>query len=700
MAAKCNLLRGLTQNGTFFMFSEYAENLTKSYVQENQYRVIPSKYAMLNLNFGGKTAKTVGEIFQNYYENACSCFRKKDSTLLMHKELANELLWKTLEHYGFVTIGSSDNNTYLNELHYVGDIKLTPYEEIDGVGYNELWCYIDNAAHATRYHTTYPSNQNQSVQFEGVDGYISGYDSTTYPTANADLSGQIGTDYIDDPEEGLYYMEDVQEKAIIPYIFSNTGNDGITIQSENTDEDVQKEFTFNTVVVFFDVYDSNSDTLYRNIPLGIYFTGIPKGSTLTNEVIKVVSDETLYNQGTSYGLRINTKFVCTPQTTGVNVLKISSLTGEEADRYCVLLSSIADSQQIMEKMVGNQAGFQQSLKNHLALFANYRANVPYIRIVAGVKHWFVNGKDMGAMDDNEKINNIINIDPYNNIHFSNARGSKEWLTYNDFDDVVVSAKTGSLETDSFNVVNPTLNKQVASIGIDGITNLYGLNVYNAATQNYDEIFSVIRSTIRHDETINIKFLINGDSPDIIIETDDWTKITRITRGGQIIIFNYLTPGDKITVVKWMGNRNLTPLLLNYEYVDNGVNSYYEFINYTTLWIPSNVTSMEGIIRTQLGLTTAPARILQNKILNFNYVYAPRYNYTTETHLFISFNDLNNNVFGNNFPDDTDKYGTGSFVLDPNIQIRYPESDANVYTELPIFEARRGCKDIYIQKNFQ
>ena len=79
MAAKCNLLRGLTQNGTFFMFSEYAENLTKSYVQENQYRVIPSKYAMLNLNYGGKTAKSVGEIFQNYYENACSCFRKQNA---------------------------------------------------------------------------------------------------------------------------------------------------------------------------------------------------------------------------------------------------------------------------------------------------------------------------------------------------------------------------------------------------------------------------------------------------------------------------------------------------------------------------------------------------------------------------------------------------------------------------------------------
>lgn len=700
MAAKCNLLRGLTQNGTFYMFSEYAENLTKSYVQENQYRVIPSKYAILNLNYTDKTAKTVGEIFQNYYENACSCFRKQDATVLTHKELANELLWKTLYKYGFITIGSADNNTFINELYYVGEIKLTPFEEIEGVGYNELWCYIDNDAHATRYHTTYPANQNRSVQFEGVDGYISGYDSTTYPTANADLSGQIGEDYIDDSGNGIYYMDDVQEKAIVPYIFSSSNTDGLIIQSENTAEEVQKEFTFNTVIVFFDVYDANSDTIYQNIPLGIYFTGTPNGGSLTNEVIKVVSDETTYNQGTSYGLRINTKFVCTPQTTDINILKVSGLTGEEADRYCALLSSIADSQKLMEKVVTDQAGFQQSIKNHLALFANYRANVPYIRVIAGVRHWFVNGKDMGAMDDNEKINNIINIDSYDNIHFTNSRGDKDWLTYNDFDDVVIASKTGSLETESFNVVNPQLNKQVASIDINGATNLFGLNVYNASTQQYEEILSFIRSTIRHDETINIKFLLDGDSEDITIETEDWTRINRIERGGQRIIYNYLTGGDKITVVKWSGNHNLTPILLNYEYVENGSNSYYDFISYTTLWIPNATTQMEAILRTQLGVTQVPTKILQNKIKDFNYVYAPRYNYTNESHLFISFNDLNNKVFGGNyFPDDTSKYGDDYFALDSSIQIQYPESDNKVYTSLPIFEARRGCKDIYIQKNF-
>ena len=700
MAAKCNLLRGLTQNGTFFMFSEYAENLTKSYVQENQYRVIPSKYAMLNLNYGGKTAKSVGEIFQNYYENACSCFRKQNTGVLTHKELANELLWKTLYKYGFITTGSADNSTFINELHYVGDIRLTPFEEIDGVGYNELWCYIDNDVHATHYHTTYPSNQNQSVQFEGVGDYISGYDSTTYPTANADLSGQIGETYIDDSGNGVYYMDDVQEKAIIPYIFSGMNNDGIATQSLNTSEEVQKEFTFNTVIVFFDVYDSNSDILYSNIPMGMYFTGVPAGSTLTNEIIKVVSDETLYNQGTSYGLRINTKFVCTPQTTGVNILKISGLTGEEADRYCALLSSIADSQQLMEKMVADQANFNQSIKNHLSLFANYRANVPYIRVIAGVRHWFVNGKDMGAVDNSEKINSVINIDSYNNIHFTNSKGTKEWMTYNDFDDIVISSKTCSIEAEALDVVNPQLNKQVVSTGADGSTNLFGLNVYNASTQQYDEIFSLIRSTIRHDETINIKFLINGDSPDITIDTDDWTKINRIEREGQRIIYNYLTAGDKITVVKWMGNRNLTPLLLNYEYVDNGANSYYEFISYTTLWIPGSTTTMENIIRTQLGLSTTPTKILQNKILNFNYVYAPRYNYTSESHLFISFNDMNNTIFGgDNFPNDASKYDDTYFTLNPDIQIQYPESDNKIYTALPIFEARRGCKDIYIQKNF-
>lgn len=709
MAAKCNLLRSLTQNGTFFMFSEYAENLTKSYVQENQYRVIPSRYAMLDLNFDGKDNQYIGEIFQNYYENACSAFRKQDSSILTNGKLANELLWKTLYKYGLISIGTYDNFNYIKELYYIGELKLTPYEEIDGVGYNELWCYIDNDVHAMRYHSTVPENQTAQVQYVGINNYISGYDSTTYPTANADLVGKIineDTGHIYSDNEGTYWMEDVQETPIIPYEFTDY-EPGIITQSVNTDESVANEFKINTVIVFFDVYDTNSNTIYKNIPMGIYFTGQVSNSTLTNEITKVVSDETIYKQGTSYGLRINTKFVCTPQTTGLEILKISNLTAEEADRYCALLSSIANSQKLMEQMVANQTELSQSLKNHLASFANYKANVPYLRLVGGVNHWFVNGKDLGIASPAEKLNNLIQVDDYNNIMLTSVDGSKKWLTYNDFGNIVASADSVDVETKSLSIVNPELNQQVVGIDNAGNTNIYGLQVFDASTGAYQEILSYIKSTIRHDENLNIKFLIDGESSSITINTTDWTRITSIKKEGQSIIFDYLNDGDKISIIKYAGDRTLTPIILNYEYVYNGENSYYDLISYTTSWIPSGTTTIQNILKTQLGLTSVPTKIQQNYIKNFNYIYTPLYNYaqSNENHLFISFNAMNNEIFGNHFPDDTSKYPsddstptTDYFELDSSLQISYhPTSDAKLYVSLPTFEMRRGCKDVYLQK---
>lgn len=706
MTAKCNLLRSLTKNGTFYMFSEYAENLTKSYVQENQYRVIPNKYAMLDLNYTDKTAQSVGEIFQNYYENACSVYRKSDSSLLSAGKLANELLWKTLYKYNFITIGTKDNYTYIPELHYIGEIKVTPFEEVDGVGYNELWCYVDNSVPAMRYHTTYPENQTVGAEFAGsVDNYISGFDSTTYPTANADLTGKVvnestGVEYLDynDSNSMGYTMEDAQELAIIPYILtSNT--DGVT--THVVDDTITDEFNINTIIVFFDVYDSNSDILYKDIPMGVYFTGTPNDDTLTNEVVKVIADETIYNQGTSYGLRINTKFVCTPQTTSVSILNVNGYTDEMADKYCALLSSIEDSQTLMETMVTEQTGFNQAIKNHLALFANYRANVPYIRTVGGVSHWFVNGKDMGIANPSEKVNNLIDVDDNNNISLTDVSGEKVWLKYNDFSDIVMTADSIGLESKTLTVVNPSLNSMVFGIDSEGNTNIQGLNVYDAGSGTYQEILSYIRSVIRHDELINIKFLLDGESSEVTYETTDWTEITSIKHDGVAVIYDYLQGGDKISIVKYAGGTNITPLIMNYEYVKNGENSYYKFISYSPLWIPTSETSMNDIIKAQLGLDTAPTVIVQNRLLNLNYIYSPLTNYVEDGlgYIFISFNALNNTIFETDqFPDDTDKYSSDGFDLSSSKQVNYPEGQLKVFTNLPTFEARRGSKGIYMQKN--
>ena len=50
---KCNLLKPVDSlTGTFFMFSQYTQDLTKQYTQCDKWRCIPSKFAALHLNIG------------------------------------------------------------------------------------------------------------------------------------------------------------------------------------------------------------------------------------------------------------------------------------------------------------------------------------------------------------------------------------------------------------------------------------------------------------------------------------------------------------------------------------------------------------------------------------------------------------------------------------------------------------------------
>ena len=701
MASKCNLLRGLTPNGTFYMFSEYASNLTKAYVQENQYRVSPSKFAALNLNLTGKTNKSVGEIFQNYYENACTVFRKSDSNILTMNNLANELLWKTLHKYGFITVARQDNNFYIKELNYIGSIDFIFNPTVEGVEYDELYCHIANQTKRIKYYSTYPTNQSAQVSYTGEqrwEDYISGYDSTTYPTANADLEGTITvgtTKYID--EDDLYRMDDYAEKAIIPYYLTREAEE----VTNRIDSD-EKEYNINTIIVFFDIVDTNNNIIYSNIPMGIYFTGQVSGSTLANEITKVVSDEDIYQQGTSYGLRINTKFVCTPQTTGVNVLNVSGLTPTGVDKYNQVLSSIAESQKIMEQMVVEQEIFDQDMKEHLALFANYKANVPYIRVINNQKHWFVNGKDLGLVDSGDVSSKLMSIDSNNNVEILNYTGETNWLKYIDISkSVVVSGDRFVVDVNEVSVSNPSLNTTVLNINPKtGTTSVYGLNVYDQSSKSYKEIISYINSKVRHDENTKVKFIIDGEGT-LTINTEDWTTINYIKNGTDSMYYDYLSTGDKITIVKYhsateLGEIHIPPILLNYEYVENGDQSYYTFASYTTLWKPKTI-STQDLLKTQLGVDTVSNLILQGYVEDLYYIYTPLYIYTSDPNLFYSFNNLNKRVFGDYFIEDSDKYVDTKFNIPATMDISFPELSVETYSTLPVFEAVRSVKGIYMQK---
>ena len=107
--SKCALLKPVDKlTGNFFLFSQYAQDLTKQYANSDSYRCVPSKYIAMNLDYttlNGSTeeelSKNLGQVFQNYYENACAFLRSQlgDS---WSPTYATALLFQTLERYAFI----------------------------------------------------------------------------------------------------------------------------------------------------------------------------------------------------------------------------------------------------------------------------------------------------------------------------------------------------------------------------------------------------------------------------------------------------------------------------------------------------------------------------------------------------------------------------------------------------------------------
>jgi hypothetical protein len=82
------------------------------------------------------------------------------------------------------------------------------------------------------------------------------------------------------------------------------------------------------------------------------------------------------------------------------------------DDFSSLYNMMAESQRIMRDNTNYIKSIQTSLSNHLAMFKNYRVNVPYIRTVNGVQYWFVNGRMLTPVTS-VIINNYNVVDPEN-----------------------------------------------------------------------------------------------------------------------------------------------------------------------------------------------------------------------------------------------------------------------------------------------
>lgn len=442
--AICNLFRRFSKDtGNFIMFEQYANDLTKCFVQHDNYDVIPSKFVALDINYSNlnaalrqPTAATdlnaaFPTYMQNYYENGCAWMKNDILNSDSEKEwrssdwstkVSSNIFWNALYHGNLIHISKYDNGWVKNsmdldevvesydtieEVRYIGNIEIHSYEEKDGIGYSELYCYVPNDAVRTLYKVTQLTKSPSYYSYE--DKYIQGYDENS-----ENILGILPTKV-----EGLhipyYYNQDFTFAGyeVDPDSGSEVDYDGsANLRGLNEyskkyylNNPTNNYFKFNTVVILYDIVvrDSkgNISTLHKDIPLGMYLTGlINTDGTVSNEVIKYEQCADAYNSGTSYGLRVCTRYTSTPNATTINSVEL-----DLADQYggfSQAMNKMAESQEKMDEIINEVINNSQFYKEHLAMFRNNRTNCPYIRKIGDDYIWFINGKSTGVPANGHK----------------------------------------------------------------------------------------------------------------------------------------------------------------------------------------------------------------------------------------------------------------------------------------------------------
>lgn len=447
---RCNLFKTIgasdTRVGEFMMFSQYTEDITKEQSMKSGYRVIPSKFVVLDLNINkvfnemdsdrnristyikhnpdtGEYEMPVGDqasmgcnnifpqIFQSYFENANAFIRNNagkegfpiDNWDLPDRSLSSELLWRTLEEWGFIhkEYNTEHNFEYYDEIKYIGDINIHSNHKVNSYSYDEVFCHIPAREDEYYYRL------NQSIEIEGVP-YKDGGEPLNNPLEDwTDASYPLDYPLVNraityhDPNEDLgYYYRiggDIPElyfkEKILPEDFTPIPRH----PEPNNDE-----YKFNAIVVFYDVlYNEPGEDpryLYKGRPMGIYISGPikveeTKAVGLSNEFIKFISNNDAYGQGASFGLRIMMRYTPTPNNS-TYAMEVST-DGHDYETITEAMGGIADAIIDINRSYGDQYDMHQAYKNHLAQFRNRRTNIPYTREVAGRQYWFVNGRNTG-----------------------------------------------------------------------------------------------------------------------------------------------------------------------------------------------------------------------------------------------------------------------------------------------------------------
>lgn len=412
------------------MFSQYVEDITHNYTEGDNWKVVPTGFVALNIDYSKIDKKLVlnnyketlntgiPKYFQNYFENACAYGRGKTNWDGLEEDgwnpsISRNLFWNMMFEGKFISekqYGSESSTvSYIPEVVYFGDIDMHSYNEHKGMGYSEIYCYIPSDAKRKHCRVVLDSDKNYDASntSENLEGYpnipIEDYPRSYSFERNYRMS--FDDENINNLLDGAENKYDINTIVVLYSIFK---------KSVNIDNSI-------------DIYTNKTtewESIYDNLPMGIYFMGnFNDDEKLSNISTKYVT--TSYNTGTSYGLRICNRFSATSNGALFN-------TDVVVDDYsytnlCQLMTAMNENLSLMLDITKNTAKLTEQYKELESRLINQRMNVPYVKNINGVDYWFVNGKLLASVAQGtdsgcsplsaeivqRRIDNLMDDDPTN-----------------------------------------------------------------------------------------------------------------------------------------------------------------------------------------------------------------------------------------------------------------------------------------------
>ena len=403
MTDVCNIFKPLSNpDGNFLLFSQYTNDLARSTV-DSSYRVVPSRFYCLDLSSDAilRTATkipnpepnsnyTLPRFLQNCFECGLS-FSRTDFNNTTSFLVAPELIYKLNQ----LTETNEEQLNINKSVVYRGDIDTESWDK----GFADI--IINIPSNSSKIDFTV----NDTIESYLVDGdietmfgvladeeqkytYILGWDSKS----NIPLSGEI------------YDIDTVSTEDILGEISRDSSVFDFLFDS-NTSED--PDFKFNTIIPCYNVVALDPNTgkyeiFYKDVPMGIYFTGVcDETNNITNAITIHKSETDALGAGSSWSLRICTKFAPTPQgIEGVETIAVES--GAITSSLSAIMSASAEMIKTVNDMSKKSWTDTQTYRDLLTIFKSGRTNVPYPYPddpSKGTQYWYVNGRNTGIPID-------------------------------------------------------------------------------------------------------------------------------------------------------------------------------------------------------------------------------------------------------------------------------------------------------------